>query len=133
MKFGLFTTPASPRTRTGSCSNSATGTGCLPASDTVVLTLNQNPVVTIADVACDTSGGTSIMLEAVVSAGGGSVSNTFVWRKNGMVVGNAATLMVTSPGTYTVTVTANHGAGIVSCEASKSKNVGFCASDPPTP
>lgn len=113
-----------------SISNDASGSGCMGSTDTVVLTLNQNPVVSIADLACDTTGGASVMLEAVVSAGGGSVSTSFVWKKNGMVVGNAAQLSVSSPGTYTVEVTANHGNGITSCMASKSKVVGFCASDP---
>ncbi|HEU4477119.1 MAG TPA: PKD domain-containing protein [Pyrinomonadaceae bacterium] len=123
--FGSFTA-------TLSISNPATGTDCLPASDTVVLVLNQNPVITIEDVACNAAdGGTSIELEAVVSAGGGSVSTSYEWRKVGSatIIGTNATLTVTTPGTYTVTVKANNGAGIEVCDSVKSKNVGLCASD----
>ena len=123
--FGSFTA-------TLSISNPASGTGCIPASDTVVLVLNQNPVVTIQDVACNAAaGGTSIVLEAVLSAGGGSVSTSYEWRKVGSatVIGTNATLTVTTPGTYTVTVKANNGTGIEVCDSVVSKNVGLCASD----
>ena len=94
--------------------------------------LNQNPVITIQDVACNAAeGGTSIVLEAVVSAGGGSVSTSYEWRKVGSatIIGTDATLTVTTPGTYTVTVKANNGTGIEVCDSVKSKNVGLCASD----
>ena len=123
--FGSFTA-------TLSISNSASGTGCLPASDTVVLVLNQNPVITIEDVACNAAeGGTSIVLEAVLSAGGGSVSTSYEWRKVGSatIIGTNAQLTVTTPGTYTVTVKANNGTGIEVCDSVKSKNVGLCAAD----
>ena len=123
--FGSFTA-------TLTISNSATGTGCNPASDTVNLLLNQNPVITIEDVACNAAeGGTSIVLEAVVSAGGGSVSTSYEWRKVGSatIIGTNAQLTVSTPGTYTVTVKANNGTGIEVCDSVKSKNVGLCASD----
>jgi hypothetical protein len=117
------------KTLTMSVSNPQSSAGCTTASDTVDVTLNQNPVVTIADVSCNAAaGGTSITLEAVVGAGGG-VTNTFVWKKNGQTVGNAAQLNVTTPGTYTVEVTATHANGQVSCTSTKSKNVGLCAAN----
>ena len=115
-------------TLTQTITNPATGAGCTGASDSVVLTLDQNPVITIADVACNAaSGGTQLLLNAVVSAGGGP-GTTFSWSgpSGGIVSGaNTDTITVNKPGTYTVTVTNG-----TSCVSIKSKNVGLCASDP---
>jgi hypothetical protein len=115
-------------TLTQTITNPATGTGCTGATDSVVLTLNQNPVITIADVACNApSGGTQLQLVAVVSAGGGA-SPTFSWSgpSGGIVSGGSTdTVTVNKPGTYTVTVTN----GTTSCVSVKSKNVGLCATD----
>ncbi len=115
-------------TLTQAITNPATGAGCTGASDSVVLTLNQNPVITIADVACNAAGGgTTLMLSAVVSAGGGP-GTTFSWTgPTGGIVSGASTntITVNKPGTYTVTVTN----GTTSCSSIKSKNVGLCAAD----
>jgi hypothetical protein len=115
-------------TLTQTITNPATGAGCTGASDSVVLTLNQNPVVTIADVTCNAaSGGTQLQLTAVVSAGGGP-GTTFSWigPAGGIVSGGSTdTITVNKPGTYTVTVTN----GNTSCASMKSKNVGLCAAD----
>jgi hypothetical protein len=115
-------------TLTQTITNAATGAGCTGASDSVVLTLNQNPVITIADVACNAPGGaTEIMLTANVSAGGGATP-TFSWSGPGITAGaNTATITANRAGLYTVTVTN----GTTSCAAVKSKQVGFCATDPP--
>jgi hypothetical protein len=114
-------------TLTQTITNPATGAGCTGATDSVVLTLNQNPVITIADVACNAAGGgTTLMLTAGVSAGGGP-GTTFSWSgpSGGIVSGGSTdTVTVNKPGTYTVTVT--NGS---SCSSTKSKNVGLCASD----
>jgi hypothetical protein len=94
----------------------------------VVLTLDQNPVVTIADVACNAAeGGTELMLVANVTAGGGA-GTTFSWSgpMGGIVSGGSTdTITVNKPGTYTVTVTN----GTTGCSSMKSKNVGLCAAD----
>ena len=115
-------------TLTQTITNPATGTGCTGASDSVILTLDQNPVITIADVACNAAGGgTELQLTAVVSAGGGP-GTTFSWSgpSGGIVSGGSTdTITVNKPGTYTVTVTN----GTTSCSSMKSKNVGLCASD----
>jgi hypothetical protein len=115
-------------TLTQTITNPATGTGCTGASDSVVLTLDQNPVITIADVACNAAdGGTTLQLTAVVSAGGGP-GTTFSWvGPSGGIVSGAGTdtITVNKPGTYTVTVTN----GNTSCSSMKSKNVGLCAAD----
>jgi|GEM_PF-1313796 hypothetical protein len=117
-------------TLTQTITNPATGAGCTGASDSVILTLNQNPVISIADVACSAPGGaTQILLTANVSAGGGA-SPTFSWSGPGIVSGGStATVTVNRAGLYTVTVTN----GTTSCAAIKSKQVGLCATDPPTP
>jgi hypothetical protein len=123
--FGTFTA-------TLTISNPSTATGCNPASDTVDLTLNQNPQITIADVSCNAAdGGTSINLVAQVTAAGSAGTNAFVWKKNGGVIAGQTTdtLTVTEAGVYTVEVTRSHTDGSVSCTNSKSKNVGLCASD----
>lgn len=116
-------------TLTQTITNPATGAGCTGATDSVVLTLDQNPVITIADVACNApDGGTTLQLVAVVSAGGGADS-TFSWSgpSGGIVSGSGTdTITVNKPGTYTVTVTN----GATSCVSVKSKNVGLCATDP---
>jgi hypothetical protein len=116
-------------TLTQTITNPATGAGCTGASDSVVLTLNQNPVITIADVACNAAnGGTQLLLKATVSAGGGA-GTTFSWSgPSGGIVSGAATdtITVNKPGTYTVTATN----GTSSCSSIKSKNVGLCAADP---
>ena len=108
--------------------NPATGAGCTGAQDDVVLTLDQNPVITIADVACNAAeGGTQLLLVANVSAGGGQ-GTTFSWSgpSGGIVSGGATdTVTVNKPGTYTVTVTN----GTTGCTSVKSKNVGLCAAD----
>lgn len=108
--------------------NPATGAGCTGATDDVVLTLDQNPVVTIADVACNAAeGGTQLVLIANVSAGGGP-GTTFSWSgpSGGIVSGGSTdTVTVNKPGTYTVTVTN----GTTGCTSIKSKNVGLCAAD----
>ena len=115
-------------TLTQTITNPATGAGCTGAADSVVLTLDQNPVVTIADVSCNAAnGGTTLQLTAVVSAGGGP-GTTFSWSgPSGGIVSGAATdtITVNKPGTYTVTVTN----GNTSCSSIKSKNVGLCAAD----
>jgi hypothetical protein len=115
-------------TLTQTITNPATGAGCTGASDSVVLTLDQNPVITIADVACNApTGGTTLQLVAVVSAGGGATP-TFSWSgpSGGIVSGaNTDTITVNKPGTYTVTVTN----GATTCSSIKSKNVGLCATD----
>jgi PKD domain-containing protein len=115
-------------TLTQTITNPATGTGCTGASDSVNLTLDQNPVVTIADVACTAAGGgTTLQLTAVVSAGGGP-GTTFSWSgpSGGIVSGGSTdTITVGKPGTYTVTVTN----GNTTCSSMKSKNVGLCAAD----
>jgi hypothetical protein len=115
-------------TLTLTTTNPATGAGCTGASDSVVLTLDQNPVITIADVACNAAdGGTSLQLTALVSAGGGPGS-TFSWSgpTGGIMSGSGTdTIMVNKPGTYTVTVTN----GTTGCASVKSKNVGLCAAD----
>ena len=115
-------------TLTQTITNPATGSGCTGAADSVVLTLDQNPVVTIADVSCNAAnGGTTLQLTAVVSAGGGP-GTTFSWTgPSGGIVSGAATdtITVNKPGTYTVTVTN----GNTSCSSIKSKNVGLCAAD----
>lgn len=115
-------------TLTQTITNPATGAGCTGASDSVVLKLDQNPVITIADVACNAAGGgTSLQLMAVVSAGGGP-GTTFSWvGPSGGIVSGAGTdtITVNKPGTYTVTVTN----GTTSCSSMKSKNVGLCAAD----
>ena len=116
-------------TLTMTITNPATGAGCTGASDSVVLTLDQNPVITIADVACNApEGGTQLVLIANVSAGGGP-GTTFSWSgpSGGIVSGGSTdTVTVNKPGTYTVTVTN----GATSCSSVKSKNVGLCATDP---
>ena len=108
--------------------NPATGAGCTGAQDDVVLTLDQNPVITIADVACNAAeGGTQLLLVANVSAGGGP-GTTFSWNgpSGGIVSGGTTdTVTVNKPGTYTVTVTN----GTTGCTSMKSKNVGLCAAD----
>ena len=108
--------------------NPATGTGCTEASDSVVLKLDQNPVITIADVACNApNGGTQLQLAAVVGAGGGP-NLTYSWSgpTGGIVSGGSTdTITVNKPGKYTVTVTN----GTTSCSSIKSKNVGLCATD----
>lgn len=108
--------------------NPATGAGCTGAQDDVVLTLDQNPVITIADVACNApQGGTELVLFANVTAGGGP-GTTFSWSgpSGGIVSGGSTdTVTVNKPGTYTVTVTN----GTTSCVSVKSKNVGLCATD----
>ena len=119
---------------TMSVNNPATGTDCVPASDTVNLTLNQNPVIQIDDVTCSADGTpqtTSIGLTAQITAGGGT-TNTFVWvvPAGATNPGNLASLTTSTPGLYTVTVTATHSDGSVSCVGTKSKFVGLCASDP---
>src|SRR6185436_17291183 len=124
--FGSFTL-------TMSVSNPSGGTGCNPASDTAKVTLNQNPVITIDDVACSAGGTpqtTSISLTANVGAGSGT--NTFAWSGPAGFAnpGNVATISTSIPGLYTVTVTAAHADGSVSCQSTKSKFVGLCASDP---
>ena len=124
--FGSFTL-------TMSVSNPSTGAGCNPASDTAKVTLNQNPVITIDDVACSADGTpqtTSISLTANVGAGSGT--NTFAWTGPAGFAnpGNVATINTSIPGLYTVTVTAAHADGSVSCQSSKSKFVGLCASNP---
>jgi hypothetical protein len=115
-------------TLTQTITNPATGAGCTGATDSVVLTLDQNPVITIEDVACNAAaGGTTLQLTAVVSAGGGA-GTTFSWTgPSGGIVSGAATdtITVNKPGTYTVTVTN----GNTSCSSMKSKNVGLCAAD----
>lgn len=115
-------------TLTQTITNPATGAGCTGAADSVVLTLDQNPVVTIADVSCNAAGGgTTLQLTAVVSAGGGP-GTTFSWvGPSGGIASGAATdtITVNKPGTYTVTVTN----GNTSCSSMKSKNVGLCAAD----
>ena len=115
-------------TLTMTITNPATGDGCTGASDSVVLTLDQNPVITIADVACTAAdGGTELMLKAVVSAGGGP-GTTFSWSgpSGGVISGGSTdTITVGKPGVYTVTVTN----GNTSCSSQKSKNVGLCAAD----
>ena len=121
-------------TLTMSVNNPATGDGCVPASDTVNLTLNQNPVIQIDDVTCSADGTpqtTSIGLTAQITAGGGT-TNTFVWvvPAGATNPGNSASLTTSTPGLYTVTVTATHSDGSVSCVGTKSKFVGLCASDP---
>lgn len=125
--FGTFTL-------TMSVNNPATGTGCTPASDTVDVTLNQNPAISIEDVACTADGTpqtTSLSLTANITAGGGS-TNTFAWvgPAGFSNPGNVATINTSIPGLYTVTVTAAHADGSVSCVGTKSKFVGLCASDP---
>ncbi|MGH9959885.1 MAG: hypothetical protein ACREBC_22650, partial [Pyrinomonadaceae bacterium] len=63
-------------------SNPQTGitAGCGDDDDTVTLTLNQNPQITIEDVSCNAAeGGTSINLVAGVTAGGSAGTNAFVW------------------------------------------------------
>ncbi len=123
--FGSFTA-------TLSITNAATGVGCVGASNDLILTLNQNPQITIADVACNAAdGGTSIDLVAVVTAGGSAGTNGFVWKKGGVIVPGQTTdtLTVTTPGVYSVEVTRTHTDGSVSCTNSKSKNVGLCAAD----
>ena len=72
------------------------GASCTGASDSVVLTLDQNPVITIADVACTAAdGGTELMLKAVVSAGGGP-GTTFSWNgPSGGIISGAATDTIT--------------------------------------
>lgn len=108
--------------------NPATGAGCTGAQDEVVLTLDQNPAITIADVACNAAeGGTQLLLVANVSAGGGP-GTTFSWSgpTGGIVSGGSTdTVTVNKPGTYTVTVTN----GTTGCTSMKSKNVGLCAAD----
>ena len=115
-------------TLTQTITNPATGAGCTGATDSVVLTLDQNPVITIADVSCNAAdGGTTLQLTAVVSAGGGP-GTTFSWvGPSGGIVSGAGTdtITVNKPGTYTVTVTN----GNTSCSSMKSKNVGLCAAD----
>jgi hypothetical protein len=115
-------------TLTLTITNPATGTACIGASEDVVLTLDQNPVVTIADVACNAAeGGTELMLVANVTAGGGA-GTTFSWSgpMGGIVSGGSTdTITVNKPGTYTVTVTN----GTTGCSSMKSKNVGLCAAD----
>lgn len=115
-------------TLTQTITNPATGAGCTGASDDVVLTLDQNPVITIADVACNApQGGTELMLIANVSAGGGP-GTTFSWSgpSGGIVSGGSTdTVTVNKPGTYTVTVTN----GATGCTSMKAKNVGLCATD----
>ena len=115
-------------TLTQTITNPATGAGCTGATDSVVLTLDQNPVITIEDVACNAAGGgTTLQLTAVVSAGGGA-GTTFSWiGPSGGIVSGAGTdtITVNKPGTYTVTVTN----GNTSCSSMKSKNVGLCAAD----
>lgn len=116
-------------TLTQTITNPATGAGCTGAADSVVLTLDQNPVITIADVACNAAdGGTTLVLTAGVSAGGGP-GTTFSWAgpSGGIIAGAGTdTITVNKPGTYTVTVTN----GNTSCSSMKSKNVGLCAADP---
>lgn len=116
-------------TLTQTITNPATGVGCTGAADSVVLKLDQNPVITIADVACNApGGGTQLQLAAVVGAGGGP-NLTYLWSgpSGGIVSGGSTdTITVNKPGTYTVTVTN----GTTSCSSVKSKNVGLCASDP---
>ena len=115
-------------TLTQTITNPATGTGCTGASDSVVLELDQNPVITIADVACNApNGGTQLQLAAVVGAGGGP-NLTYSWSgpTGGIVSGGSTdTITVNKPGTYTVTVTN----GTTTCSSVKSKNVGLCATD----
>lgn len=119
-------------TATLTVTNASTSAGCTNASDTVDLILNQNPVITIADVSCNAAaGGTSVNIVAQVTANGTAGTNSFVWKKNGQVISGQTTdtLNVTTPGTYTVEVTRSHTDGSVSCTNSKSKNVGLCAAD----
>jgi hypothetical protein len=91
-----------------------------------VLTLDQNPVITIADVACNAAeGGTTLMLQAVVSVGGAGATYSWSGPTDGIISGGSTdTITVGKPGTYTVTVT--NGA---TCSSMKSKNVGLCAED----
>ena len=83
-------------TLTQTITNPATGAGCTGATDSVVLTLDQNPVITIADVACNAAdGGTTLQLTAVVSAGGGP-GTTFSWvGPSGGIVSGAGTDTIT--------------------------------------
>jgi hypothetical protein len=74
---------------------------CGPAADTMTIKINANPVVEISlEDACL---GTA-HLHATVT--GGTAPYTFVWKKNGVDQNNnSADLALSSPGTYTVSVT----------------------------
>ncbi|HLA12261.1 MAG TPA: hypothetical protein VJ023_16860 [Pyrinomonadaceae bacterium] len=97
---------------------------CGTATSDVTLTLNANPVVTIATVEC--SDGDSIVLEATATVNGlPCASCTFAWSgPGGATTGSMRT--VTSPGNYSVTATDAH-TGMTSCMGSTSKHVGLCA------
>ena len=74
---------------------------CGPASDTMTITINPNPSVTISLV--DACLGTA-HLHATVT--GGTSPFTYHWKKNNVdVVNNSADLTPTGPGTYSVSVT----------------------------
>jgi hypothetical protein len=90
------------------------GNGC-STSCSRTLTVNTNPSVVIASVACDLDG--SIVLDATPS--GGSGTYTYLWS----TTATSQDITVTSPGTYTLVVTDSNG-----CVAAQASiRVGLCA------
>jgi hypothetical protein len=138
-----ITTPGSPTsgvvfTGTGSATLKITTTSvsCGTAEDTVVLTVDPNPTVTICgDEACSTD--EVLALTANVSPAGGSAV-TYSWTGPGITSAtNLQTITVNLPGTYTVSVTRKASAGSDACPGSTSTHVGLCAQGaacaPPAP
>src|SRR6185295_3895634 len=95
---------------------------------TYTVTLDANPVASIATETCTTTGN-SLTLHASATVGGAACANcTFVWTRPDNSTASGATLDVTAAGTYSVVATQPHAGGAPSCpSASASKHVGLCA------
>jgi len=106
--------------------NITSSAGCT-SSCTYPVTIDANPVASIATETCTTTGN-SLDLHASATVGGAAcVGCTFVWTRPDSTTATGATLTVTAAGTYSVVATQPHS-GAPSCSSpSATKHVGLCA------
>lgn len=102
-------------TASGSYTVTYTELGCTsPASDPVVVTVNENPTATVTGPASVCTG-SSISLSAETSIAGSGTIESYQWTLDGTTdLGTDATQEVTAAGSYTVTITNSNGCSVTS-------------------
>ena len=103
---------------------SNTTPSCGSAEDTVVLTVDPNPTVTICgDEACSTD--EILVLTANVNPGTGTL--TYAWTGPGIVgAADGPSIQVSAPGLYQVDVTRKASTDSDACPATQTMHVGLC-------